>query len=479
MSSSSAPPRRLLTGLLAVGLLSACNDPSSVDSPYIVSPATTATMSGTPGWTLSDTLVVEVRDYEGNLVPNTKVHWSLPQGGTLAVQLADANDRLTGTTDSRGRNYAVWTLGVAEGSQVAKVAAGVGEPATFTASATAMHALSVTVGSDYACAVRSDNQPVCWGHNSYAGQLGTGDTLGRESPSPLVGLSEASQIVAAQYYGTTCARDLAGDVWCWGENVAGEGGSIAQPRQSSPVRVPGAEGATDLALGGRFTCAVLAAAGGKCWGTNSKARMGTGQNTVGGGTYPIPESVVGGADFVQLGLDYDRGCAVDTAREVWCWGNGNGAFYPYPSNYYNMAIQPVPGYKFTSVAVNLFTTCGVGLSGEALCFGANAGLGHAAEPFQTLAPLVVLPAQSFAQIVTDGGRFYGRSRFGELFVWGIGDCCGGDQMVPGPLTLPMRVVDVAAGGYGYCVVAETGALYCDLNGEGAPGLKGYPAASVP
>ncbi len=68
--------------VLVAATLTACNDPSSVDSPYIVTPVTTATLSGTPGWTLTDTLVVEVRDVEGNLVPGAKVTWSLPHGGS-------------------------------------------------------------------------------------------------------------------------------------------------------------------------------------------------------------------------------------------------------------------------------------------------------------------------------------------------------------------------------------------------------------
>ncbi len=66
--------------LAAATLLVACNDPSSTDSPYIVTPVTTTTLSGTPGRALTDTLAVEVRDYEGNLVLGAKVTWSLPQG---------------------------------------------------------------------------------------------------------------------------------------------------------------------------------------------------------------------------------------------------------------------------------------------------------------------------------------------------------------------------------------------------------------
>lgn len=471
-------PRGLCTSLVVLGLavLLACNDPSGVDSPYLVTRLSSASLSGTPGWAMPDTLLIEVRDVAGHAVPGATVTWSLANGGSLSVQLANADDPMTGTTDGRGRSYAVWTLGLAEGPQVATVAAGLGVPASFTATATALHARSAALGYDYACAVLTDQRPVCWGAN-YTGQLGVGDTLVRASPTVVVGLGSASQVVAS-FYGTTCARDLAGDVWCWGSNALGEGGSLAQPKQLTPIRVPGADGATELALGHRFTCAVLAVGGGKCWGTNYKTRMGTGQMPIGGSAYPDPSAVIGGADFVQFGLDGDRGCAADAAREVWCWGNGNGdAFSPMPSNYYNGAIQPVPGHKAIAVAVNVFTTCGVGLSGEALCFGGNFGLGHDSGPHPTIVPLVVLPGESFAQIVTDGEAFYGRTKSGGLFTWGSADCCGFNSLTPGPFDLPVRVVDVAAGGYGYCVVAESGALYCDLTGEGPPGLKGYPAAS--
>ncbi len=466
------------TCLATAALFVACVDPAGEDTPYIVTPVTSTTLAGTPGWALTDTLVVEVRDAEGHLVPDVKVHWSLPNGGSLAVQLAEADDRLTGTTDHEGRNYAVWTLGLSEGTQVARAAAGTESQTAFTATATALQARSVTVGADYACAVLTDQRPACWGGNFY-GQLGVGDNLPRLSPTALQGLTEVLEVVASNTW-TTCARDLSGDVWCWGQNALGEGGSLAQPMQATPVRVPGAEAATDLALGNIFTCAVLTVGGGKCWGTNYKARMGTGQITVGGVAFPNPASVIGGGGFVHFGLRGDRGCAVDVAWEVWCWGNGNGgAFSPYPSDYYNGAIQPVPGYKFWTIALNFFSTCGVGLGGEALCFGANAGLGHPSGPNLTPAPLVVVPGQSFAEITSDGERFLGRTRYGKLFVWGSADCCGFNMLTPAELPLPIRVVDVAAGDYGYCVIGESGALYCDIKADDADGLRAFPATPVP
>ena len=83
----------------------------------------------------------------------------------------------------------------------------------------------------------------------------------------------------------------------------------------------------------------------------------------------------------------------------------------------------------------------------------------------------------FAQIEADQGTFYGRTRDGRLAVWGYYNCCGLQTL--GEVSLPVRAINVAGGGYGYCIIAETGALYCDLYNEGKPGLKAYPAASVP
>jgi hypothetical protein len=136
----------------------------------------------------------------------------------------------------------------------------------------------------------------------------------------------------------------------------------------------------------------------------------------------------------------------------------------------------VPGYKFSAVALNLFSTCGIAPNGEAVCFGENVGLGHDSDPFQMSAPLVVWPSQPYAKIVSDGGKFYGATRYGSLFVWGIGDCCGAVPLTPSELKLPIRVIDVAAGDFGYCVISESGALYCDIKADGVDGLLAFPAS---
>jgi len=465
---------------MAAGAALACNDdPTSNDTPYVVVPLTTAALAGTPGRPLADTLAVEVRTADGHPVAGATVQWSLPQGGSVSIVGASLNGATTGTTDGTGRSYALWTLGLPEGPQQAKVAVGLGEPATFTATATALHVLSVSVGGDFACAVLTDNRPVCWGANRY-GQLGTGDTLARATPVTPTGLT-AVQDIQASAFGFTCARDMAGDVWCWGANNFGQAGpAAAQPVQLVPVRVAGAGAATSLAVSGPFggfACAVLSAGGAKCWGNNASGRLGTG-DAVSGAT---PRPVVGSAEFVKISAYDDRACAVTTTRQVWCWGNASsGEFAPYPSGVFLSPIQPIPGSLLSEVELTYAANCGLGTSGEAICWGMDLDLGLGTIPSTSpiTAPVRADAHDPFAQIVSDGsGLVFGRTRDGQVIFWGT---VGGDwTQFPTRLQMPLRAAQVAAGSINYCIVAESGALYCDSSlywfAEGKSQLWAMPA----
>jgi hypothetical protein len=479
----SHPAARLVRDgclLIAVSSSVACNnDPAGSEVPYILTPITTGSLAGTPGRTLAETLIVEVRTADGELVPGATVHWSLPQGGSLAIVGASLNGATSGTTDGKGRSYALWTLGLPEGTQQAKVAVGLGDPATFTATATALHVLAVSVGGDFVCAILTDNRPACWGANRH-GQLGTGDTLSSATPVTPVGLT-AVQDIQASAFGFTCARDMAGDVWCWGANNFGQAGpAAAQPMQLVPVRVAGAEAATSLAVSGPtggFACAVLSAGGAKCWGNNAGGRLGTGDAV----SSATPRAVVGSADFARISTYDDRACAVTTAREVWCWGNASaGEFAPYPAGSYFTPIQPIPGSLLSEVELTYAANCGLGMSGEAICWGnpLDLGLGTIPPAVPITSPVRPDADPPFAQVVSDGsGLVFGRTRDGQIVFWGT---VGGDwTRFPTALQMSVRAEQVAAGSTNYCIIAESGALYCDTSlywfDQGNSKLQAMPA----
>ncbi len=396
---------------------------------------------------------------------------------------------MTGTTDSKGRNYAVWTLGLGEGTQVARVVSGLtGVPVEFEAEATALHAVQVAAGGSYACAILSDQRPVCWGSNR-DGQLGTGDSLSHfaETPVPVAGLSAALEIRASNG-GLTCARDLAGDAWCWGRNDFGQAGPAASiPIQPTPVRISGAEGASSLAIESDYlghACVLLGVGGARCWGANWSGQLGTGNRA----SSAAPMPVLGSERFIQIAVGDDRTCALDADGESWCWGYGYGnGFAPLPSDLYLVPTRPLPGYRYLSLAVGKNSVCGIQLGGEVTCFGDDwdGGLGtQLGYPNWTTVPVRPDVQENFGALSSDGyGSFFGTTRYGDGFMWG-GEYHSGVTVPPKVVTPSFRVIDMSASPNQYCVVSESGGVYCGRrNGEygwrGEERLVGVPAIITP
>jgi len=99
-------------------------------------------------------------------------------------------------------------------------------------------------GHYHSCALSLSGEVWCWGDNS-AGQLGQGHTDPVGGAPRVVGLDQVVEIDADASSGalcgfpgtieskTTCALRENGEVWCWGNNFGGCGTT-----SPLPVRVP-------------------------------------------------------------------------------------------------------------------------------------------------------------------------------------------------------------------------------------------------
>jgi len=419
-------------------------------------------------------------------VPGAKVTWSLPDGGSMAVQLADADNPMTGTADDRGRNYAVWRLGLSEGTQVAQVKSGLtGAGAIFETSATALHVLAASAGGDHVCAVLTNHRVACWGGNRF-GQLGTSDTVARAVPTMVPGLPEVLEVRAGQG-STTCARDIGGGVWCWGNNRSGQvgPGSSAQA-QLAPVRVPGVDGSVSVSLGslytGRgplpgYTCAAFMSGGASCWGDNSVGELGTG-DTISSAT---PRAVLGSGAFRSVYAAAGRSCAIDTEYEVWCWGDARyRELAPLPNGIYWAPLRPVPGFRFFSMEMTAYAQCGLQLAGIVSCWGDafkyGLGISTWTTPDFETGPVRPELHEPIAQLVSNGGlAVYVRSRTGDVFMWGgLGN---DNDFAPAVLiSEKLRVAEIAGSGSQTCMISVNGGLYCGTTGWW--GYFGYLGGSL-
>ncbi len=143
--------------------------------------------------------------------------------------------------------------------------------------------LAVEAGSLNTCVLTALRDIWCWGDN-VAGQLAGFGTPGefftseeRTSPDPTwIDVGGSAEAIAAGGE-HICARLEGGELTCWGSNQYGEGG-WGPPREAGTPRVDLGAGrsAVSVAAGWHHTCAALDDGQVKCWGYNHIGQLGLG-----------------------------------------------------------------------------------------------------------------------------------------------------------------------------------------------------------
>lgn len=246
-------------------------------------------------------------------------------------------------------------------------------------------ATALALGESFTCALRGDGSVQCWGRNVH-GQLGDGTRTQRDKPVTALGVAGATQIVAGQ--GHACALVAGGNVMCWGRNEHGQLGDgttseHAEPRlviTSATTHAP-LTGATWIAAGKVFTCAVLADGTAKCWGDNGSNELGGDNNQF--TDHPLPITVTLGNGMAMPKLtritagDFHT-CAIDNASQLWCWGSsilgqtgladGSGDCL---GGLQAPAMVNVPGKPpIADVVARDFSTCARSTTNDVWCWGA-------------------------------------------------------------------------------------------------------------
>jgi hypothetical protein len=138
-----------------------------------------------------------------------------------------------------------------------------------------------------------------------------------------------------------CAVVLNGaaeEVRCWGGNPLGSlgnGNAINQPR---PAKVPGLTAPTKVVAFGEGSSCAIDAGNVRCWGNNEFGTIGNGTTgpiayvptlvTQAGTATPLQNIVdLHGGVLASVLSNYDAHedvCALDSSRQVWCWGRDFG-----------------------------------------------------------------------------------------------------------------------------------------------------------
>src|SRR5262249_46376256 len=125
----------------------------------------------------------------------------------------------------------------------------------------------------HTCALPSFGGTIkCWGYNLH-GQVGDGTAFNRLVPVDVTGLPTG--LSAGGYH--TGALTAGGRLQGWGAKGSGQpGGGAGANYRPPPVEVSGLGITGSVAAGRDHTCALTAAGGVKCWGSNFDGQVGDG-----------------------------------------------------------------------------------------------------------------------------------------------------------------------------------------------------------
>ncbi len=235
---------------------------------------------------------------------------------------------------------------------------------------------AVSAGALHTCALDTNGVVFCWGANG-GGQLGDGTTTPHTTPSPVASASGTfTEVSSGETF--TCAVATGGTVSCWGSNFRGQLGRGDTINSTTPIAV--LQGSTllhSLDTGERHACALSSSGAAYCWGENSAGQLGsvTAESCGGVACSTTPVAVSGSLTFGQISAGEFHTCGV-SGTSIYCWGAnfsgqlGNGTLSPSTSPV--LVSDPDTGpVSWASVHAGQNHTCAVTTTSALYCWGRN------------------------------------------------------------------------------------------------------------
>lgn len=292
------------------------------------------------------------------------------------------------------------------------------EPALASA-AGALPFRQISVGNSHTCAVTTDDQAYCWGHNGSQGTLGVGDNAELDengnSPRPMAVVGGLQFRFVSAGTGFTCGLTTGDLAYCWGTNSVGQLGDGTRTSRNRPVAVAGKRRFRQIRSGGAHTCAVTFADEAFCWGDNSSGQLGDGT-----GHGPLkPVRVTGGLKFRGVFAGVAHTCGRTPGGKAYCWGDNDYGQLGDGSSTQRLAPVAVKGGRvFSQLSAGLFHSCGVSAA-QAYCWGRNryGALGDGTFTRRST-PTAVAGGLSFAGVSAGREGSCGVTTGNKAYCWG-------------------------------------------------------------
>jgi len=232
--------------------------------------------------------------------------------------------------------------------------------------------VSLTANDGPAAAITTNGDLYCWGINLF-GQVGNGSSRDNQT-TPVKVLTNVVSVTTSQ---TTVAITENGDLYAWGYNEIGQVGNgmeaYSQDSQTTPVKV--LSNVVSVTSSVTNTAAITTNGDLYCWGENGAGQIGNGETKIQTAPVKVLSNV---ASFTT-----DNGntsAAITTNGDLYCWGStaegqvGNGNSNGEETGTLVDQKQTTPVKVLSnviSVIMDGYLTASVTKNGELYCWGIN------------------------------------------------------------------------------------------------------------
>ena len=270
----------------------------------------------------------------------------------------------------------------------------------------------------------------------------------------------------------TCARDMQGGVWCWGDNQHYALGNpdVNGQQVPRPVFVPNLPPVAQISAGLDFTCALGLDGHVYCWGDNQFGQLGIG--TMDPAEEPERVQADAGIDWTEIKAGFTHTCALASNGDAYCWGDNS--LFQLASDTLPTAVTPkkIPMQNNRNIAVGAGHTC-MDHDGMLNCWGDNAlgqlGRGSFTDPSSFIGTTDSHPwAAPFLDLDLGGNSSCVLDSKGVLYCWGdngFGQLgIGNEDPVASPtmVEMPQNVhwIQFSMGAEHACAVNQAGQAWC-------------------
>ena len=254
------------------------------------------------------------------------------------------------------------------------------------ASDEALSALDIAGAHSSSCALIDDGSVVCWGAYEQA-EDGVGSPRPKHSGRPWEAKPADQRFKSISTgWSHSCGLTSEGVVHCWGFNDYGQL-DVPTGRYQS------------VAASLYYSCGLRTDGQIRCWGQNDYSSYGSTTPPASDG--PTGQAAPPSGNFTAVSAGWEHACALNSAREIVCWGrNHNGQADPPEGQYeaisagwdYSCALtdggsidcwglgpEHAPAAKYASVSTGWEYACGVTTGYQLRCWGSD-GHGRASPP---------------------------------------------------------------------------------------------------